>query len=50
MKCPQCGYEIKEDTFRCPRCFKSLVHVGSCTNCGKCKEKGLIKKLTKKDD
>ncbi|MDK2822694.1 MAG: hypothetical protein PWP71_612 [Clostridia bacterium] len=37
MKCPQCGYEIKdEEAVRCPRCFKSLLHIGGCTNCGKC--------------
>ncbi|MGI6224620.1 MAG: hypothetical protein ACOYJ1_00050 [Peptococcales bacterium] len=37
MKCPQCGYEIREENaVRCPRCFKSLLHTGGCTNCGKC--------------
>lgn len=47
MKCPQCGYEIEDEkAIRCPRCFKSLLHVGSCTNCGKCKTNvfGLLKK------
>ncbi|NLT95814.1 MAG: hypothetical protein GXW85_09845 [Clostridia bacterium] len=37
MKCSQCGYEIKdENAVRCPRCFKSLLHLGGCVNCGKC--------------
>ncbi|SMB91018.1 hypothetical protein SAMN00017405_1405 [Desulfonispora thiosulfatigenes DSM 11270] len=47
-KCSQCGYEIKEGEFRCPRCFKSLIHLGGCTNCGKCKEKSLLNKVNKK--
>ncbi|MFZ7103468.1 MAG: hypothetical protein ACOWWO_12545 [Peptococcaceae bacterium] len=37
MKCPQCGYEIKDkNEVRCPRCFKSLLHSGGCSGCGKC--------------
>lgn len=46
--CSQCGYEFKEDEFRCPRCFKSRIHAGGCTNCGKCKTKNVLKEVRKK--
>ncbi|AVX20408.1 hypothetical protein SAMN02745885_02250 [Carboxydocella sporoproducens DSM 16521] len=38
--CPQCGFKLKGNEMKCPRCAKVLIQIGSCSGaCGSCNQR-----------
>lgn len=39
QSCPQCGFKLKGDEIKCPRCAKVLLQIGSCSgSCHSCQQ------------
>lgn len=41
LVCKKCGYHVKEEVTRCPRCYSLLVVPKKCEDCQGC---GIFKK------